>query len=248
MKDDGLRCFQCSKSYGKNHALRDVSLSVMPGEIVGLVGPNGAGKTTLLHSIVGLVRMSSGRITLNGQDIQKPSTKMHVGFMPDNLPRPQHLTARELCRLTCRLYQQPFDISCFEALAEEYEIEQRCDEGLSSLSHGMSRKVDLIAALLTNPSLLILDEPFSGLDPGMVDVLQKSVHHAARQGTSVLLSSHDLELVEDIADRIVVLSRGVVAYDGTIDVLRAREGSDLRDAFRKLTHGKGNGNEEVISQ
>jgi ABC-2 type transport system ATP-binding protein len=104
MATRGLRCRGCSKSYGKTRALVDVSLHVSPGEVVSLVGPNGAGKTTLLHCIVGLSRLDTGDVTIDGMAASRPEAKRQMAFMPDDLPRPRHLTAREVHKLTCRMY------------------------------------------------------------------------------------------------------------------------------------------------
>jgi ABC-2 type transport system ATP-binding protein len=202
---------------------------------VGLAGPNGAGKTTLLHAIVGLNRLDSGSIRLDGVDTRRIEAKARMAFMPDNLPRPQHLTAREVIYLNCRLYGVTPDRDRVRELAEAFDIEGEIDQRIAGYSHGMSRKVDLIAALVLEPALLVLDEPFSGLDPTMVAALEKVIEGRRDRGWSTLLSSHDLELAANVSDRIVMLHKGVLIFDGTVSRLLSASGEpDVRSAFREL--------------
>jgi ABC-2 type transport system ATP-binding protein len=232
---DGLVCADCGKAYGSTQVLHGVSLRVRPGEVVGLAGPNGAGKTTLLHAIVGLNRLDSGSIRLDGVDTRRPEAKARMAFMPDNLPRPQHLTAREVIYLVCKLYRVTPDPDRVQEFAETFDIAGQFDQQIAGYSHGMSRKVDLIAALLLEPDLLVLDEPFSGLDPTMVAALESVIRQRREQGGSTLLSSHDLELAADVSDRIVMLHRGVVIFDGSVSQLLSTSGlPDVRSAFREL--------------
>lgn len=229
----GLVLEGCAKRYGPTHALDDVSLDVPSGSVTGLVGANGAGKTTLLHAVVGLIRVDAGVMTLDGVPVHDVRAKRRMSFMPDDLPRPLRLTGRELIELTCRLYGRwPADI---DTTARRLELGGRLDEPLSSFSHGMRRKVDLMAALAVEPDLLVLDEPFSGLDPGMVLLLQETIRTLCRAGTAVLVSSHDLELVEALADQIVVLDCGrVVARGGSEELARRFGSGDLRSAFLSI--------------
>lgn len=162
----GLQFLGCSKRYGATQALSQVTFGVMPGSVVALVGANGAGKTTLLHALVGLVSLDTGDIQLDGVPSRSVAAKRRIAFMPDDLPRPVRLTARELVELTMRLYGcSDVDI---DELGARMDLTGRLDQLLASYSHGMRRKVDLMAALAVSPDVLVLDEPFSGLDPGMV--------------------------------------------------------------------------------
>ena len=238
MSTRGLRCRGCSKSYGKTRALVDLTLHVSPGEVVGLVGPNGAGKTTLLHSIVGLSRLDTGDVTIDGMPASQPEAKHQMAFMPDDLPRPRHLTARELLKLTCRMYGVAFDSAAADELARSLDLGGRLDQTLAGYSHGMARKVDLMAALLVSPSVLLLDEPFSGMDPVVVDVICELLDRGKTTGRMTLLSTHDLELAAKVADRVVMLSAGRVIFDDSLDVLVSGDGPhDLREAFKTLASG-----------
>lgn len=236
MPDLGLSCRHCSKAYGKTAALVDVTMQVRPGEIVGLVGPNGAGKTTLLHSIVGLAKLDHGSVTLDGVPMQSTSAKRRLAFMPDDLPRPRTLTAREVLRLTCRLYDVAFDEDVVDGLADHLEVQGRLDDMLSGFSHGMARKVDLIAALQLAPEVLVLDEPFSGMDPVAVDAICELLTAGRQVGRATLLSTHDLELASRISDRVVMLTAGHVVFDDSVQQLldQARQ-QGIREAFRAMS-------------
>ena len=226
----GLEIRECSKSYGETRALDRVSFTVPPGRVVALVGANGAGKTTLLHALVGLIRLESGTMALDGVPAAAVAAKRRTSFMPDDLPRPLRLTGRELVEFNCRLYQCP--VPDLEEWARRLDLTSRLDHPLGGYSHGMRRKADLLAALAVAPDLLVLDEPFSGLDPSMVAQLQKILRDLRDAGVAVLVSSHDLELVEELADEIVVLDRGQVVARGSGRAIAAEFGStDLRSAF-----------------
>lgn len=226
----GLQIRNCVKKYAATRALDEVSFDVAPGHVVGLVGPNGAGKTTLLHSLMGLVRLDGGTMTLDGQSVWSVAAKRRLAFMPDDLPRPMRLTGRELIELNARLYgRRPHAI---DDLADRLEMSGKLDQALSSYSHGMRRKADLMAALLVEPDVLVLDEPFSGLDPGMVAGVQEIITELRRRGAAVLLSSHDLELVDSVADRIVMIDFGRVVFDGrSAELLQRVHTDDVRSAF-----------------
>lgn len=229
----GLEIRGCTKLYGRTRALDGVSFTVPPGRVVALVGANGAGKTTLLHALVGLIRLDAGTMTLDGVPVSSVAAKRRTSFMPDDLPRPLRLTGRELVEFTCRLYQRP--VPDVEHLASRLDLSGRLDHPLGGYSHGMRRKADLMAALAVAPDLLVLDEPFSGLDPGMVAQLQEIVRGLRDSGISVLVSSHDLELGDALADEIVVLDLGRVVARGTGRAIAAEFGSsDLRSAFLTL--------------
>lgn len=228
-----LSCRGCVKSYGRKVVLAGVDLDVLAGDVMGLVGPNGAGKTTLLHAIVGVVRLDRGAILVGGMDAHRPEAKQRVAFMPDDLPRPVHLTGRELVMLTARLYGRRLSHAQVDRLATSLDLTDRLDEPLSAYSHGMARKTDLLAALAVDPDLLVLDEPFSGLDPAMVDTLDLLVRERRTCGKATLLSSHDLELVGGLADRIVMLSAGMKVFDGPVSALVAG-GESIRAAFRAI--------------
>lgn len=236
MTEPGLACIACSKSYGGAVALEQVSLHVRPGEVVGLVGSNGAGKTTLLHGIVGLTRFDSGTVTVDGIPAHRPEAKRRVAFMPDDLPRPRHLTARELITFVGSLYGRRVDPVDIDRLADTFDLGHRLDHPLAGFSHGMTRKVDLIAALAVEPSVLVMDEPFSGMDPNVVDTMSTVIAERRALGNAVLLSTHDLDLAAGLVDRVVLIDHGQVLVDDDLGSVLADSGSStLRSAFRSMT-------------
>ena len=236
---EGLVCRSCFKSYGKQLAVEDVSFQVKPGTTVGLVGANGAGKTTVLHAIVGLTRLDAGDITLDGIPTRQAQAKRRFAFMPDDLPRPDHLTGRELISLNTRLYGQRQDEAVVNQLADRLEMSGRLDQMVGSFSHGMARKVDFIAAIVVRPDVLILDEPFSGMDPWMVDEISGILGQRQEEGASNLLSSHDLELVARLANEIVMIDHGRVIFTGSVEeLLDFGSAADVRTAFRNISTRK----------
>ncbi len=234
----GLAFRGCRKSYGQLQALNDVNFDVAYGRIVGLVGPNGAGKTTLLHALMGLICLDTGLITLDGENVRSVKAKQRIAFMPDDLPRPGKLSGREMLEFTCRLYgRRPEGV---ETLARRLQLNNRLDHRLETYSHGMRRKVDFMSALLLLPDILILDEPFSGLDPGMVALEQEILEELRDEGVGVLLSSHDLELIESLADDLVMIDHGKVVFQGTTkDLVANASTGDIRSAFLTLTNNSG---------
>ena len=236
---EGLVCRSCFKSYGKQLAVEDVSFQVKPGTTVGLVGANGAGKTTVLHAIVGLTRLDAGDITLDGIPTRQAQAKRRFAFMPDDLPRPDLVTGRELISWNTRRYGQRQDEAVVNQLADRLEMSGRLDQMVGSFSHGMARKVDFIAAIVVRPDVLILDEPFSGMDPWMVDEISGILGQRQEEGASNLLSSHDLELVARLANEIVMIDHGRVIFTGSVEeILDCGSAADVRTAFRNISTRK----------
>lgn len=227
---EGLRVQDCTKSYRAVKALDQVSFDVAPGSIVGLIGANGAGKTTLMHALMGLIRLTGGTMTVDGRSAWTRDGKRCMAFMPDELPRPTVLTGTELLRFNCHLYRRkPEGIP---DLAERLEMGGVLDRPLAGYSHGMRRKIDLMAALILKPRVLVLDEPFSGMDPIAVEAMSDILNEFRTHGGVVLLSSHDLELVNSLVDRIVLLDFGRVVFAGAVEELMNIHGTtDMRRAF-----------------
>lgn len=207
-------------------AVRDVSISVETGTIHGLLGPNGAGKTTTLKMLLGLVRPTGGSFRILGEDSTRPAGRRGVGFMPEQPYFPQHLTAGHALRLYAQLSGVPKgEIPArTAALLARVGLEGRERSTLSTFSRGMLQRLGIAQALINEPSVVILDEPASGLDPvGQRDVrnLMLSLRDA---GMTVLLSSHQLSEVEAVCDEVTILNAGVVAAKGDLDRLLNLEG------------------------
>ncbi len=207
-------------------AVAGVDIRVAPGTIHGLLGPNGAGKTTTIKMLLGLVRPTSGRFEILGQDSTRPAGRRDVGFMPEQPYFPQQLTAAHALRLYARLAGVPRDeIDGRTAAAlERVGLEGRERGVLSTFSRGMLQRLGIAQALISEPRVVILDEPASGLDPvGQRDV--RNLMLALRErGTTVLLSSHQLSEVETVCDHVTIMHRGLVAAEGDLDALLSIEG------------------------
>jgi len=231
------------KRYGDKLAVDDVSFSVYGGEIFGFLGPNGAGKTTTLKMIVGLLQPTSGVARVAGYDIQKQPllAKAASGYVPDEPNLYPKLTARELLRFVSDLYN-------VEAGQVDYRIEELLrlfglsevgDDPIDSYSHGMRQKTSVAAALMHDPKVLVLDEPTVGLDPKSARLMKDILRQLADRGTAVILSTHILEIAENMCDRIGIINRGTLAAVGAMEEVRAlgKGESSLEDIFLSLTGG-----------
>ncbi len=232
---------QFSKRYGSVTAVRGLSLVVPPGEILGLVGPNGAGKTTTLRALAGILRPSEGSLAIAGFDlaISPVEAKRRLAFLPDEPHLFDYLTVDEHLRFTARLYGVANAGARIPDLLSEMELTDKRDVLPSELSRGMKQKLSVACALLHDPSVLILDEPLTGLDPTGIRRMKDTIRRRAERGTAVILSSHLLNLVEELCTRVLLLRRGTVAALGTIAELRALRpeyaAASLEDLFIALT-------------
>ncbi len=237
-----LQLERLHKSYGTKHAVRELSLSLPGGEIFGLLGPNGAGKTTTFKMIVGLLEPSSGRVLVNGYDIQAQplEAKRTLGFVPDTPLLYEKLSAMEFLLFVSDLYNVERQKASRRAreLLKIFDLEENADDLIDSFSHGMKQKTALAAALIHDPRLLILDEPTVGLDPKSARLIKDILRQQTRRGVSVLVSTHILEIAERMCDRIGIISQGELIAVGTVTELRgAQTGSSLEDIFLELTGG-----------
>jgi ABC-2 type transport system ATP-binding protein len=217
----------------------DVSFVVQPGEVVGYLGPNGSGKTTTGRMLTGLVEPSSGTIMFDGRNISDDpiAYRRRLGYVPEEPTLYPFLSAREQLRLLGRLRELPQAAmeKKMNALLELFGMADAAEQSISAYSKGMRQKVLIIASLLHDPDLLIFDEPDSGLDVTTSIVLRHLVHTLAARGKAVLYSSHILEVVEKVCDRILVLQKGVVVADDSIARLRTTlSSSSLEGVFAQL--------------
>ena len=227
---------------GSFTAVADLSFSVGAGEIVGLIGPNGAGKTTTLRSLAGILRPTSGHVSVDGHDLVTDpiEAKRRLAFMPDEPHLFEYLTVEEHLRLVARLY----GVADFDAraavLIEELELKGKERSLPGELSRGMRQKVVIAAGLIRNATTLLFDEPLTGLDPIGIRRMRNTIVARAHAGAAILLSSHLLHLVEEICTRVIIMDRGNKIADGTFDELRSRAdlaeaGSNLEQIFLSVT-------------
>lgn len=238
-----LQVQDVSKRYGALTAVSHVSFSVGPGEILGYLGPNGSGKSTTVKMLAGLIEPTSGVVRYQGQDIREDllGYKSIVGYVPEEAHLYTHLTAPEYLRLCGQLRGVPTGrlddkVERFLAL---FGLDQDRHALLSAFSKGMRQKVLLAAALLHRPRVLILDEPVSGLDVSMALVLRSVVTALAATGTIVFYSSHELDTIERISTRVIILRAGHVVADDSAATLRTlMQSASLEDVFSQLAIGE----------
>jgi ABC-2 type transport system ATP-binding protein len=205
-----------TKTYRSRAVLDRVTLQAEPGAVTGLLGPNGAGKTTLVHLIAGLARATSGRITIDGEPVRSAVVRRAIGFCPDDLPMPDLLTAREYLALVQGARRIAPSAVGIRMMADGLRIGRHLDALVGTFSHGMKRKLQLVAALLHAPRVLLLDEPFRGLDPESSTIMRALVSRYAEAGNLVLVSTHDLALAQRLCGRVVVLGDGAVRAAGDV--------------------------------
>jgi ABC-2 type transport system ATP-binding protein len=232
-------------------AVDDLSLEVRPGELFGFLGPNGAGKTTTIKMACGLLRPTSGTVTVGGYDIgrQPLEAKALLGLVPDTPVLYKKLTGREFARFVGELYKVPratVDKRVGDLL-ELLGMTESADNLIETYSHGMKQKVSLAAALVHDPKLVILDEPTVGLDPRSAKVVKDVLRALCKMGKTVFMSTHILEIAERVCDRVGIINKGKLVAVGSVDELRSKSGegtTSLEDIFLELTGGPEE--EEVI--
>ncbi|WP_138420388.1 ABC transporter ATP-binding protein [Aquibacillus sediminis] len=229
-----------TKSFGQKHILQGITLDVYQGEIIGYIGPNGAGKSTTVKIMLGLVDDFEGEVELFGYNIADgdPTYKQRIGYVPEHAEVYDNLTAREYLTFVGELYGMERDHAEEKAkdLMAIFELTDVFDARLSSFSKGMRQKVLIIASLLHNPDLLFLDEPLSGLDASSVMIVKEVLAQLAEQGKTIFYSSHIMDVVEKISNRIVLLHDGQIVADGSFEQLQQqnKEGT-LEQIFNELT-------------
>ena len=213
-----------SKRFSGIPAVDSVSFSARAGEVTGYLGPNGSGKSTTMNLITGLIGMTSGQILFQGQLIQQDliAYKRHTGYVPEEPHLYTHLSGAEYLTMVAQLRNLPVKLGAqrIDGLLQLFSLHDDRHASISGYSKGMRQKVLLAAALMHNPDLLLLDEPFSGLDVGAALILRSLIQELAGRGKAVLFSSHELETVERICSRIVILHRGQIVADDSIEHLR----------------------------
>jgi ABC-2 type transport system ATP-binding protein len=227
-----------TKVYGDFTAVEDLSFSVETGEILGLCGPNGAGKTTTLRALAGILQPTRGSIRVAGFDLAREpvEAKKRLAFVPDEPALFEHLTVAEHLLLMGRLYGVPDAAKRSGAILEEVELLEKANELPQALSRGMKQKLSLACALLHTPAVVFLDEPLTGLDPAGIRRMKDTIMRLAREGAAVILSSHLLQLVEEMCQRVLIMKRGKKVFLGSgEEIAAAFPGLGLEEVFMRLT-------------
>jgi ABC-2 type transport system ATP-binding protein len=232
------------KKYGTFTAVDGVSLEVMPGEIHGFLGPNGAGKTTTIRMIAGLLKPTAGRILVNGHDLatNPEAAKASLGFIPDRPFIYEKLTAGEFLRFHAGLYgiDGTGVVDRVREMLDLFELGRWEGELVESFSHGMKQRLVMSAAFLHRPRAVLVDEPMVGLDPRGARLIKNVFRRMSERGVAILMSTHTLEVAQEMCDRISIILKGQIIARGTVEELRQMAGSadeQLTPVFLKLTGG-----------
>lgn len=228
-------------SYDRTEVLHEISFTLNRGEIVGLLGPNGAGKSTTIKIIAGILAPSAGRISVAGLPLPERAihVKQRIGYVPEAAVLFESLTGQEFLELSGRLHDVAESTlqARIAGILETFGLSAEREGRLDSYSKGMRQKILIAAALLHNPELILLDEPLSGLDVNAAIMIKDLIAALAADGKTILYSSHVLDVVEKVCDRVLIIHKGSLIADGTSRTLMASTSqSTLEDVFRTLTH------------
>ena len=226
-----------SKTYNNNiKAIDNLNLKINDGEIVGFIGLNGAGKTTAIKMMTGILQPDIGTIKINGYDIVKDSLKAKqiIGYIADSPDMFLKLTGMEFINFIANIYKVPLDVrkKRIKEFGERFGLSDVLDKPMQSYSHGMRQKIKVVAALVHDPDVWILDEPLIGLDPTSAFELKKMMREHADKGNSVFFSTHVLEVAEKLCDKIAIIDKGKVVFIGTLKELKDKyDKKDLEELF-----------------
>ena len=219
---------QFSKIYGanKHYSVDHASFKVRGGEIFGFLGPNGAGKSTIIKSMVGIQTITSGSIEICGYDVEKQSVqaKLNLGFVPDHYALYENLTGREYINYVADLYNVSKEErdETIERMVTRFQLSGAFDNQMKTYSHGMKQKIAIMAALVHNPKVWILDEPLTGLDPTSIHEVKECMKEHAAKGNIVFFSSHIIDVVEKICDKIAIIRKGKIRAAASVKELERR--------------------------
>lgn len=238
--DNIIEIQDLSMSFGNKQVLRNINLNVQKGQIIGYIGPNGAGKSTTVKIMLGLVTGYSGVIKIFGEDIKTNSIeyKRKVGYVPEIVDIYDNLTPREYLTFVGELYglkEKEISEKAY-TLSKYFNIDKVFDMRINTFSRGMKQKVLLISSILHNPDILFLDEPLSGLDANSVMIIKELLSILASKGKTIFYSSHIMDVVEKISNRIILLKQGEIIADGSFEELKDQlQEATLEQIFNQLT-------------
>jgi ABC-2 type transport system ATP-binding protein len=231
-----------TKRYGAFTAVNDLSFSVRPGEVMGLVGPNGAGKTTTLRCAAGIIPPTAGTLHVAGIDLvaDPVAAKRQLAFLPDEPRLFEHLTVRQHLRFAAKIYSVADAEARADALLAELEIADKADQLPAELSRGMKQKLVIACGLLHGPKVLFFDEPLTGLDPLGIRRMKDTIRRLAREGAAIILSSHLLSLLEEVCTHVLIMKQGQRLALGTLPEVVAQfsqgeTGVSLEEVFIRAT-------------
>lgn len=234
-----------TKSYnGSYKAVDNLNLEIKDGEIFGLLGPNGAGKTTTIKMITGIIAPTKGDITINNIDINKESVKAkeQFGYVPDSPDMFLRLTGIEYLNFMADVYGVSNEDRKIriEEMAERFQMSSAIGDKIQTYSHGMRQKIVLIGVLIHKPKVWILDEPLTGLDPKSAFTLKEMMREHANEGNTVLFSTHVLEVAEKVCDKVAIINKGQLIFNGSLDHMRNefKQNESLEEMFLEMTENE----------
>lgn len=235
-RDNMLKITHLTKQYGEKKAVDDLSLEIKPGEIYGFIGHNGAGKTTTLKSVVGILQFDAGEILIDGTSIKDdPLTcKRKIAYIPDNPDIYEYMTGIKYLNFIADIFGVPADVRTerIHKYSDMFEITGDLAQPIAAYSHGMKQKLAIIAAWIHQPRLIIMDEPFVGLDPKAAHLLKGMMREVCNAGGAIFFSTHVLEVAEKLCDKIAIIKGGKLIRSGTMEEVRGD--SSLEDVFLEL--------------
>jgi len=231
-----LKIENITKTYGNIKAVDDLSLHIRPGEIYGFIGHNGAGKTTTLKACCGILRMDSGKISIDGTSLEEDpiGCKQKIAYIPDNPDIYEFMTGIQYLNFIADIYGVSGDEreKAIYSLSEEYGIKDDLSQPVGAYSHGMKQKLAIISAFVHKPKLILMDEPFVGLDPSAAYILKSHMRQMCDEGGAIFFSTHVLDVAEKLCDRVAIIKKGKLIRSGTMEEVKGD--ASLEDVFLEL--------------
>jgi ABC-2 type transport system ATP-binding protein len=237
-----IKLINLTKLYGKLTAVNSINLEVAQGEVFGFLGPNGAGKTTTIKMMAGLLQPTGGSVLIGGYDVQREpqKAKFITGFIPDRPFLYEKLTAAEFMNFVSKLYDMEDSKKRISELLDLFGLNEWADELVENFSHGMKQRLVMASALLHKPQVLVVDEPMVGLDPRGARLVKDIFQDLASKGVTVFMSTHTLEIVEQMCTRVAIINKGEIIAEGSVEDLgrmASMPDSHLEPIFLRLTGG-----------
>ena len=235
-----LKISHVTKFYGEKKAVDDISLHIQPGEIYGFIGHNGAGKTTTLKSVAGILQFDHGEIYIDGKSIKEDplGCKRETAYIPDNPDLYEYMTGIQYLNFIADIFGVDADerLKNIRKYADRFELIQDLAQPIGAYSHGMKQKLAIIAAWLHRPKLIIMDEPFVGLDPKAAHLLKEMMRQVCDEGGAIFFSTHVLEVAEKLCDKVAIIKGGHLIRSGTMEEVKGDD--SLEDVFLELEEEK----------
>lgn len=231
-----LRIENLTKTYGEKRAVDNLSLHIAPGEIYGFIGHNGAGKTTTLKAVVGILQFDKGEVFIKGESIRKNplACKQKIAYIPDNLDLYEFMTGIKFLNFIADIFGVPEEKrqERIRKYADLFEMTENLAQPIASYSHGMKQKLAIISAWIHEPKLIIMDEPFVGLDPKAAHILKQMMREICDEGGAIFFSTHVLEVAEKLCDKVAIIRNGQLIQSGTMQEVKGDD--SLEEVFLEL--------------